>query len=250
MSDSLQTPNCSQVYAAISKVMLALSKQGIAKDSRNTQQNYQFRGIDDVYNALAPLLPEHGLVLLPKVKTRNITERTTKTGGQLFYVVLEVDYKLVSVVDGSYEVISVVGEAMDSGDKATNKAMSAAYKYACIQLFCIPTWGDNDADKTTHEPVGKFDKFIAKPEPKKSPLGDDDIPEWATLPKDIFEKIPGFKPFEGVPIHIMTMDDVVKVKDVALAAMKIAKSEPAKVLMSNIVKECMNEIMNRPEDKK
>ena len=40
---------------------------------------------------------------------------------------------------------------MDSADKATNKAMSAAYKYAAIQAFCIPTEGDNDADATTHE---------------------------------------------------------------------------------------------------
>jgi hypothetical protein len=43
------------------------------------------------------------------------------------------------------------GEAMDSGDKATNKAMSAAYKYACMQAFSIPTEGDNDADAHTHE---------------------------------------------------------------------------------------------------
>jgi hypothetical protein len=45
------------------------------------------------------------------------------------------------------------GEAMDSGDKATNKAMSAAYKYVTFQTFCIPTEGDNDADLTTHETV-------------------------------------------------------------------------------------------------
>ena len=42
---------------------------------------------------------------------------------------------------------------MDSGDKATNKAMSAAYKYAAMQAFAIPTEGDNDADSTTHEVI-------------------------------------------------------------------------------------------------
>ena len=40
---------------------------------------------------------------------------------------------------------------MDSGDKATNKAMSAAFKYAAFQAFAIPTESDNDADSTTHE---------------------------------------------------------------------------------------------------
>ena len=40
---------------------------------------------------------------------------------------------------------------MDTSDKATNKAMSAAYKYAAFQTFAIPTEADNDADGHTHE---------------------------------------------------------------------------------------------------
>jgi hypothetical protein len=51
--------------------------------------------------------------------------------------------------------VQTYGEAMDSADKATNKAMSAAYKYAAFLAFCIPTEGDNDADATTHEPAPK-----------------------------------------------------------------------------------------------
>jgi len=67
--------------------------------------------------------------------------------------VVQVEFDLVCAEDGSKHTIATIGEAMDSADKATNKAMSAAYKYACIQAFCIPTEGDNDADATTHEPV-------------------------------------------------------------------------------------------------
>ena len=62
-----------------------------------------------------------------------------------------IDHKVYTKPDSRYGVSKVFGEAMDSGDKATNKAMSAAYKYAAFQAFCIPTEGDNDADKTTHE---------------------------------------------------------------------------------------------------
>ena len=51
---------------------------------------------------------------------------------------------------------------MDSGDKATNKAMSAAYKYAALQTFCIPTEGDNDADATTHEVKAHTPEFTDK----------------------------------------------------------------------------------------
>lgn len=138
------------VYQAIASVMATIGKEGIAKDRKNDQQGYNFRGIDDVYNALAPILSDAGLCILPFVKDRQVTERQTQRGGVLFYVTVHVDFALVSAKDGSSHLISVVGEAMDSGDKATNKAMSAAYKYACMQAFCIPTEGDNDADKTTH----------------------------------------------------------------------------------------------------
>jgi len=140
-----------KVYAAIAKVMGNVGKAGISKDKRNAQQGYNFRGIDDVYNALSPFLAEAGLCILPRVLKREVTERVTAKGGVLFYVVLEVAFDLVCADDGSRHTVVVVGEAMDSGDKATNKAMSAAYKYACMEVFCIPTQGDNDADAQTHE---------------------------------------------------------------------------------------------------
>ncbi|GDX74244.1 hypothetical protein LBMAG40_09010 [Cyanobium sp.] len=139
------------VYRAIAAVAGAIASKGIAKDKRNSQQGYNFRGIDDVYNALAPILSEAGLVVLPRVLNRLETERETKSGGALFNVVVEVEFDFVAAEDGSHHVVKTFGEAMDSADKATNKAMSAAYKYAAMQAFCIPTSGDNDADATSHE---------------------------------------------------------------------------------------------------
>jgi hypothetical protein len=139
------------VYRAIAAVAGVMAKDGIAKDKRNSQQGYNFRGIDDVYNALAPVLSEFGLVVLPRVLQRIETERETKSGGALFNVVVEVEFDFVAAEDGSRHVVKTFGEAMDSADKATNKAMSAAYKYAAMQAFCIPTSGDNDADATSHE---------------------------------------------------------------------------------------------------
>ena len=138
------------VYQAIAEVMSRLSKDGIGKDRRNESQGYAFRGIDDVYNALAPILSDVGLCILPAVKSREVVERATANGRTVFYVNVDVDFAFVSSKDGSSHIVSMPGEAMDSGDKATNKAMSAAFKYACLQAFCIPTLGDNDADATTH----------------------------------------------------------------------------------------------------
>ena len=83
--------------------------------------------------------------------SRQCEERQTAKGGTLFYVTVEAEFDFVCAEDGSKHTVKTFGEAMDSGDKATNKAMSAAYKYAAFQAFAIPTEGDNDADAHTHE---------------------------------------------------------------------------------------------------
>lgn len=140
-----------KVYAAISAVARDMAEVGISKDRENRQQGFSFRGIDQVYNALAPMLAKHGLVILPRITERTVTERVTQKGGVLFYVVVKAEFDFVATEDGSMHTIVTYGEAMDSGDKATNKAMSIAYKYAAFQTFCIPTEQTAiDADAEVH----------------------------------------------------------------------------------------------------
>jgi len=141
-----------KVYKAINAIQGALSKIGITKDGRNNQgAGYNFRGIDQVYNTLSPLLAEHGLCILPRVVKSEQTERQSAKGSVLIYSYVTMEFDLVSSEDGSKHTICTVGEAFDSGDKSMNKAMSAAYKYAAFQAFAIPTEGDNDADAHTHQ---------------------------------------------------------------------------------------------------
>lgn len=153
MADDFGTLNLPGVYKAIASVMEDVGREGIAKERKNQQQGYNFRGIDDVYNALAPILARHHLIIVPRVLSREKTEQTTQKGNILFYVVVQVEFDIVCALDGSKITACTWGEAMDSADKATNKAMSAAYKYMAMQTFCIPTEGDNDADATSHEVV-------------------------------------------------------------------------------------------------
>jgi hypothetical protein len=140
------------VIRAMNAVKATLASEGIGKNRSNQQQGFKFRGIDDVLNALARVLSDELLVIVPHMTDRHLTERQTKNGGALFSVTITAHYTFVSAEDGSqFTVGPFYGEAMDSADKATNKAMSNAYKYMAIQTFCIPTEGDNDADATTHE---------------------------------------------------------------------------------------------------
>lgn len=143
------------VYKAIAAVMTDLAKEGIAKTQTNTFDKYKFRGIDEVYNTLAPLLSKHGLLILPRVLERTSEERVSKENKAVFYITVKVEFDFVAANDGSKHVVCAYGEAMDRGDKGTNKAMTAAYKYALFEAFCIPTEGSDDADRETHEVMPK-----------------------------------------------------------------------------------------------
>lgn len=166
-----------KVYQAINSVQSELAKIGITKSRTNQQgASYKFRGIDDVFNTISPLLAEHGLCILPRVLARDCVERQTKAGGAIFYVTVEVEFDFVCAEDGSKHTVKTFGEAMDTSDKATNKAMSAAYKYAALQAFAIPTEGDNDSENHTIEVANKPKTVI-----QKSPLSPEKVIELSSL---------------------------------------------------------------------
>ena len=181
------------VYAAINAVQNDLNKVGITKNRKNTQQNYNFRGIDDVYNALSPLLAQHGLCILPRILTRTCEERQTKSGGSMSYVTVEAEFDFVCAKDGSRHVVRTFGEAMDSADKATNKAMSAAYKYAAFQAFAIPTEGDNDADAHTPTPAPRQQPPRTTPQPQRPPTPQPAAPKTQPRPAAQARPVPATK---------------------------------------------------------
>jgi hypothetical protein len=125
----------------------------IAKSKRNTQQNYNFRGIDDVYAVLNPMLVANKVVIIPEMMSHEITQFESKNGGALFRAIVQVKYTIVHSQDNSSIEVVVFGEGMDSGDKATPKAFSVAYKYMAFQLFCIPVDTGDDVENTHHETV-------------------------------------------------------------------------------------------------
>lgn len=145
MNEEKQKP---LIFEAIKKIKLQIGH--IGKGRRNLQQGYSFRGIDDLYNYLHEPMSENGVFSVPKVLSEHREERPTKAGGVMIYTVLKVRYRFYAT-DGSFFDAVTVGEASDSGDKASNKAMSAAHKYALIQVFDIPTNEDNDTENNSPE---------------------------------------------------------------------------------------------------
>ena len=154
-----------KIYEAISNVMAEIGAIGKAK--KNLQQGFMYRGIDDVMNALQPALVKYKVFIAPEVTSEQREERITQKGGTMFSVRLEISYKFYTS-DGSFIETKVIGEAMDSGDKATNKAMSIGYKYACFQVFCIPTEEMFDPDAEVHDPAPKAKQTKPTDKPKQT----------------------------------------------------------------------------------
>lgn len=137
-----------KIFSAITAIMAEIGAVG--KDQKNTAQGYSFRGIDDIYAAAQLVMAKHGVCSFPEVLEERTEERTTKSGTALIYRVMKIKYTFYAE-DGSSVPCIVVGEGMDSGDKAANKAMSAAEKYSLIQVFKIPTREAKDSEHDSHE---------------------------------------------------------------------------------------------------
>lgn len=188
MDNSTDTrPAAPAVYGCIAAVMGDIGREGIGKNRKNQGQGFNFRGIDDVYNGLNQLLAKHGLVVIPRMTERDLQERTTAKGGIMFYVTVTAEFDLVAAADGSMHTARAYGEAMDSADKATNKAMSAAFKYMAFQVFCIPVEGQDDADAHSPEPL--------RPQPSVRQAAQSAV--WAVNVKEAVTKAKTAKDLDG-----------------------------------------------------
>lgn len=142
----------SKIFEAINNIMQDVD--GIGKNKKNQQQGYAFRGIDDMYNVLQPLFKKHHVFISTNIIDSKREERQTAKGGVLIYTIAKCQFKFYTT-DGSFIESVLEGEAMDSGDKSTNKAMSTALKYALMQMFLIPTEEKLDTEYETHEVTAK-----------------------------------------------------------------------------------------------
>jgi hypothetical protein len=157
------------IYTAISGIMSEIG--AISKDKKNQQQGFMYRGVDDVMNALQPLLVKHKVFVVPEILEQIREDRTSSKGNALIYSVCKIKYTFFTD-DGSNIVAIVIGEGMDSGDKATNKAMAIAFKYACFQVFCIPT-------EEMKDPDGEYHDLKPQDKPQEKPL---EKPQQSTKP--------------------------------------------------------------------
>lgn len=149
----VQTDGVLGIDIAMSNIMQGLG--AIKKEQQNKDQNFMFRGIDQVYNAIHGLMVQQRVFCVPKnMQLVARKERPTRSGGTLSFTLVSVEYEFVCSADGSSRTFGpFIGEGMDAGDKGTNKALAVAHKYCFLQSFCVPTEDIVDPDRDAYTDV-------------------------------------------------------------------------------------------------
>lgn len=157
-----------EIYNKMSLVMKEIGFVG--KNQKNAAQGFKFRGIDDMINALYPALTKHGVFMAPRVTSytqelRDVTRSNGKQGVDK-HVAMLVEYDFFTTDGSKVTVGPIAAEGLDSGDKATNKALSAALKYALIQTFSVPTEDMADSDSDSPQIESKVTALPKEDKPK------------------------------------------------------------------------------------
>lgn len=258
------SPEILTIQDCMTRVMADVREVG--KTGRNTQQNYSFRGVDTVVNAVAPALRAHGVIVLPRLEHVEYVDflsgqkQTPMIGCRVI-----VHYEFVGP-GGDKLVATVPGEAMDSGDKATAKAMSVAFRIALLQALALPT-DDVDPDASSYENVraagmsppataasGESTAVLqdgAQATPVASP--DTSVPTGAEQeapgkPDDAAgEGATTTDPGASTPIDKVTQDLLVAAYDGKIEAIKVAKKRygPQITKLANLSQEQADELLEK-----
>ena len=223
----MESTNTPLIYGKMIEVMAKVP--AIGKDKRNTQQGFNFRGIDQVMNALQNILPQVGVFYLPEVLESTREVRETKNGGKNTFTTLKVKYTFYAA-DGSHVSAIVQSEGMDSADKSSNKAMSGACKYALFQAFNIATEEmiDPDADVPEHTPTAQV-----RPQPVKADDEDGFLDGFPGVPESMI-----------VPIHANNAEKVLDSEGVPYG---MVPTQDLRVRLNSLVKSIRNNGLTEDE---
>lgn len=155
--------------------------QAVRKGDRNQQQGYSFRGVDAVVNAVGPALRKHGVVVVPLVE--QVDYATVEVGQKrtpMRECTVRVRYVFHGPAGDTIECVSA-GEAMDSGDKSTPKAMSVSYRVALLQALCIPT-DEPEVDADAYQRAPATRRGGSRSGPKDSDSAEDAGPRMISEP--------------------------------------------------------------------
>ena len=207
-----------KIYRALVNVADGLRQQGIAKGKKCAGGgNFAYRGIDDVYAAVSPVLAANSVIIRPVT----IERLEDVQAGKMRLVRINVQYEAISAEDGSSVTFAGIGEGCDTSDKAAGKALSYAYKTAIFQLFAVPVAGQEDPDQVVHQ--------IEQPFVDES-------------------KLRKIEQLESEIVNCFSTDDLKSIAN-DISKLKLAKNDPNRIRLLNaynaqqeLIKEQVNQI--------
>ena len=166
IGQGLTGPSAPAIYAAMVSIAKDAAAAGLGKGDTNRHQGYKYRGIDAVCDTLAPLMAKHGVFVTPRCEERGEEVRETSGGKASYWVTMRVLLTFHATDGSSVSSGPFYGEAADTGDKATGKAESYAYRNGLIKTFCLPVNGaDADTEASDPEPTKAPQRGTPKPGP-------------------------------------------------------------------------------------
>jgi len=148
--------------------------KGVEKSMTVGSGNYSYKGVPDkeVKDVFKNAMSKHGLCILPiGVKPTIHIERwqeTNQYGTKMKQSVLaEVETKYLLLHDSGESIeLAGYGIGVDSGDKASGKALTYSLKYTLLYTFLTPTGTIDDSDNTHSEEQEKPPAEVAAPKTK------------------------------------------------------------------------------------
>lgn len=169
-------PEQVSIHVAINRVMRDLRPVGKGDRYDDNRTRFDFRGIDRVVNAVEPVFERHGVFAVPQVQEVSYRDVPRASGpGRNSECRMKVRYCFYGP-QGDCVVAEVQGEALDTSDKGTTKAMSVAWRNALIQVLALPTQAP-DPDDTVIDRGGPPDEVA----PSAESYRDEIVDQWTAM---------------------------------------------------------------------
>ena len=163
------TDNGKEIGVAILKVM---DEVGYVQKEKKGGLQYSYTSEAALIAALRPAMIKHGIFCyvtdLPQIERE---EFTTTKGTNMNRATAHGIVRFMHPESGSSIDVHAMGEGMDAGDKAGNKAATGLLKYALRQTFLIETGDDPDSTSSDEQEksTGSKTPYFAPPNKKKDP---------------------------------------------------------------------------------
>ena len=174
----------------------------LKKEAQGDGIRFKFTPSSQVLMAVKDLMNEHGVLIIPRVTGKEVSDHTTKNGNHWYFTELIMEFEWINSENPEDRfTVPWYGQGLDDGEKGVGKALTYAEKYLILKQFNIPTDKDDPdgikppSDKTSDKDALAMVKEMEKDLSSKktveatSKWWKDNAGKITTLPKKYQDKM-------------------------------------------------------------